>query len=86
MAERKLLDDMTEPELKLLMNKVGAAIDIVTGGRCFVALVTDPEDAEERHEGSPQPDRACVIQWLRETADRLESDTAYMREEGPWSR
>jgi hypothetical protein len=74
MPTKKPLEDMTEPELRDLMNRVARAVDSTlkeaTGQRSmFVCVVfNDPKMAQ--YVSNCQ--RSDIIKAMRETADRLE--------------
>jgi hypothetical protein len=69
----KKLEDMTEPELRQLMNATGKAIEYaaevcdVEKPMFVVVLFNDPKVAQY----AANCERADVIKAMRETADRL---------------
>lgn len=66
------LDDMTEPELFALMNRVGAAADIeLPDGVVFIILAGEPNSRGIAQYVS-NANRDDCIAWMRETATRLE--------------
>jgi len=68
----KSLDDMTEPELRDLFNRVARAIDgMLPDGTGFV-LIAAPFGPEGVGQYVANGDREDCIRWMRETADRLD--------------
>lgn len=70
----KRLDEMTEPELRALMNGVARAVEgALPPGVGFLVLAADFASDPGTAQYVSNAARPECIKWLRETADRLEA-------------
>jgi hypothetical protein len=70
----KQLDNMSEPELRDLMNNVAHAVNaLLPKGTGFIVLAA-PFNKSGIAQYVSNGTRSDCIMWLRETADRLESN------------
>jgi len=73
MGEReKSLHEMTEPELRALMNDVAGTVEALLPPETGFIVLASPYGQAGLHQYVSNADRRDCVAWLRAAADRLE--------------